>query len=119
MEIGLLIRYGKLVPGREQLAIDLFGDAIVYWGAKAAAGDVTYFEPFFFQTNDREEETGFFVVKGPMASIFKVMEEDDYLALTEKAYYVVEHFKVDLLTVGDGITEQLERSAKVRAELGI
>ncbi len=78
-----------------------------------AAGEVTHFEPYFFQTNDLGEETGFFVVKGPMDAIFKIMEEDEYRALVDKAYYLVEHFKVDLLTVGDGITEQLERSARV------
>src|SRR6266511_4044468 len=51
-----------------------------------AAGEVTHFEPYFFQTNDLGEETGFFVVKGPMDAIFKIMEEDEYRALVDKAY---------------------------------
>ena len=32
---------------------------------------------------------------------------------------LVEHFTVDLLTVGEGIELQLQRSMKVRSELGI
>src|SRR6266508_3701309 len=66
MEIGLYIKFGKLVPGREEKAIDLFGEAIEYFGEKMAIGWLTFFEPFFFQTSDREEETGFFVLKGPV-----------------------------------------------------
>jgi hypothetical protein len=119
MEIGLYIKFGKLVPGREEKAIDLFGEAIEYFGEKMAIGWLTFFEPFFFQTSDREEETGFFVLKGPVAEVFKMMEDERYLFLIEKALYTVDHFKVELLTVGDGVNQQMERSAKVRVELGI
>ena len=82
-------------------------------------GWITFFEPFFFQTSDREEEAGFFVIKGPFEKVFKLMEEEPFLFLQEKAFYTVDHFSVDLLTVGEQITKQLDRSAKVRAELGI
>lgn len=119
MDIGVLIRYGKLVPGREQQAIELFADAGEYWREKLEAGAITFYEPFFFQTSDREEETGFMLIKGPVAEVFKLMEEERYLTLGEKAMVLVEHFQVDLLTVGEGIAQQLERSAKVRAELHI
>jgi hypothetical protein len=119
MEIGLLIRYGKLVPAREEQAIDLFAEGVEYFGKKMAEGVITFFEPFFFQTSDREMDTGFFLVKGPVTEVFKMMEEDEYLLLIEKAMVLVEHFQVDLLTVGDGISLQLERSAKARAALGI
>jgi hypothetical protein len=47
------------------------------------------------------------------------MEGEPYLHLVQKAFVLVEHFQVDLLTVGEGIPAQLERAGKVRAELGI
>jgi hypothetical protein len=37
----------------------------------------------------------------------------------QKGLMLVEHLRADILTVGEGITLQLERAAKVRAELGI
>ena len=119
MEIGLFIRFGKLVPGRERQALELFGEATTYYERKRKEGVLTYFEPFLHMTSDKEYETGFFVVKGPAPEIFKLMEEKEYLLLVEKAMVLVEHFQVDLLTVGGAITEQLERAGKVHAELGI
>ncbi len=119
MEIGLLIRYGKIVPGRETQAIELFEETRRYYEEKVTKRVLTYFEPFFFMTSDVEAETGFFVVKGPAPEIFKLMEEEHYRWLLQKAALLVEHLRVDMLTVGEGIPEQLERFAKVRVELGI
>jgi hypothetical protein len=119
MEIGLIIRYGKLVPGREAQAIELFEEAQTYFKEKVSQRVLTYFEPFFLSTSDLEEETGFFVLKGSAPEIFRLMEEEKFLVLMQKAMVLVEHLRTDLLTVGEGIREQVERSVKVRAELGI
>lgn len=119
MDVGLMIRYGKLVPGRESQAIELFEEALAYFNGKVEAGAITFFEPFFMKTSDFEEETGFFLLKGPAPAMFAMMEEEPYFRLMEKGILLVEHLRADILTVGEGITLQLERSAKVRAELGI
>jgi hypothetical protein len=119
METGVIVRWGKLVPGREEKAIDLFAEATGYFGKLLAEKKVTYFEPFFFMTGDIENELGFFIFKGPDAYIFELLADEYFLMLQEKALYSVEHFQVDLLTVGEGISKQLERSAKVRVEYGI
>jgi hypothetical protein len=119
MESGVIVRWGKLVPGREEKAIALFTETVEYFGKMLAEGKLTYFEPFFFMTGDIENELGFFIFKGPDEWIYKLLADEYFLTLQEKALYSVEHFQVDLLTVGDGIGKQLERSAKVRVEYGI
>ncbi|HEX9122122.1 MAG TPA: hypothetical protein VF984_01995 [Actinomycetota bacterium] len=119
MEIGLIIRYGKLVPGREAQAIELFEEATRFFAEKLAQKALTSFEPFFFATSDLEQETGFFILKGPAPEMFKLMEEEQYLNLMQKGLMLIEHLRADMLTVGEGIGQQLERATKVRAELGI
>jgi hypothetical protein len=119
MEVGLLIRYGKLVPGREEQAIALFAEASQYYAGKVEEGVLSSFEPFFLKTSDLEEETGFFILKGQAPEIFKLMEEERYQSLMTKGGLLVQHLRADLLTVGEGIYDQLERSGKIRAELGI
>jgi hypothetical protein len=119
MEIGLLIRYGKVVPGRETEAVELFGEGERFFKGKLAEGVITYFEPFFLATSDLEEDLGFHVVKGPAPEIFKLMEDESYRTLMTKMTLVVEHPRADILTVGEGVLQQLERFAKIRAELGI
>jgi hypothetical protein len=119
MEIGLLIRYGKLVPGRETRAIALFQEAIAFFRERLEKQDIAYFEPYFFMTSDLDQELGFFVVRGPAPDIFRLMEDESYLMLMQKGMALVEHLHSDLLTVGDGIAAQVERSMKVHAELGV
>ena len=119
MDVGLIIRYGAIVPGRETQAIELFEEATRYYEEKVKAHTLTYFEPFLFMTSDYQEETGFFILKGPAPEVFKLMEEEKYRWLLQKASLLVEHLHVSFLTVGEEIREQLERFAKVRVELGI
>lgn len=119
MEVGLIIRYGKFVPGRETQAIELFEETTKYFQEKVDKKVITYFEPFFLFTSDIGQETGFFIVKGPAPEIFKLAEEEKYLWLMQKAYMLVDHLHVDYLTVGERIPQQLERFAKVRVDLGV
>jgi hypothetical protein len=119
VEVGLLIRYGKLVPGREVPAIELFQESMRYLEEKRDLGEITYFEPFFFMTSDLDEELGFWLVKGPAPAIFAIMEEEAFKLLMQKSIALVEHMRMDWLTVGDGIAEQVERSMKVFAGLSI
>jgi hypothetical protein len=47
------------------------------------------------------------------------MEDEAYRVLMTKMHLVVEHPRVDMLTVGEGIVQQLDRFSKVRADLGV
>lgn len=119
MEVGLIIRYGKMVPGREGQALDLFEESSRYFVKKLSEGVLTFFEPFFFSTTDLERETGFFILKGPAPEIFKLIEEEEYRRLMQKGLMLIEHLQADLLTVGEGVPIQVDLARKVRAELGI
>jgi hypothetical protein len=119
MDIGLLIRYGKLVPGREAQAMQLFQESIGYFQDKLAAGEIASFEPFFFMTSDLDQELGFFVVKGPAPAIFALLEDERYRTLMQKGMVLVGHLHTDFLVVGEGIAAQFERAMKVNAELAL
>jgi hypothetical protein len=119
MEIGLMIRWGKMVPGREAQALEMFDEATKYFADRKAAGEITSFEPYMLAAGDLEEETGFFILKAQAPDMFRLMEDEAFLRLQQKGYLLVEHLRVDMLTVGEGIALQLERASKVRAELGV
>lgn len=119
MDVGLMIRFGTLIPGREEQALALFDETTAYFRRKVEEGTLTYFEPFFLATGDLETEIGFYVMKGPAPEIFKLEADEEYLRLMQKGIMLVEHLRADVLTVGDGIALQIERAHKVRSELGI
>lgn len=119
MDIGVFIRYGKALPGREEKAIELFGEVVGYCESKLATGEITFFEPFLFVTGDAEEETGFILVKGPSDKIYSLFDEDDYRKLVAKAHLLVEHFKWDLITYGEAVFTEMERFNETLVELGL
>lgn len=119
MESGLLIRWGKLVDGREHQAMDLFAEALTYFGEKMAKKQITFFEPFLFNGGEYEYEQGFFVLKGPKAEIDKIVTEEEFHVLQTKAILLTKYFEIKSLYVGDDVLTQVGRINKVLADLGI
>jgi hypothetical protein len=119
METGFIIRWGSIVPGREEQAMALFDETVTYFGRLMEAGTITSFEPFLYSTADFEVDQGFFIVKGPVAGIFETIDSDAHKTLMTKANLLLHHLNISLLTVGDAVIGQLDRFNKARAELHV
>jgi hypothetical protein len=119
METGLWIKFGRPIYGREQKAMDLYGETKDYFVRLLGEGTVTFFEPFLIPNQVPGEPVAFFVVKAPVTGVFKLMEDELFHAFRQKALYLFEGFTVDFLTVGEEIPGELASFAKVQAEIGI
>jgi hypothetical protein len=119
METGLLVRWGQVIPGREEQALALFDESVAYYERLREAGKLTSYEPFMYNTSDFESETGFFILKGPVAEIFAIMDSDEYKNLVTKGTLLLHHLSINLLTVGDGVIGQVDRFNKARTELHV
>jgi hypothetical protein len=119
MDIGMLVRWGSVVPGREAQALAFFDETVSYYDTLLESGKLTSFEPFLFSSSDFDTEQGFFILKGPMTEMFSIMDSDEYKTLVTKANLLLHHVNISLLTVGDGIVEQLARYDKARADLHV
>lgn len=116
MEIGLIVKFGKLVPGREAQAIEVFNEAKLFLEEQYKKGTISHYEPYFYGSGDLETQLGFWIAKGERASVWKMVEDERFRWLMSKAQFVVDHLEMEYLTVGTGIQEQLERDAKLVAE---
>jgi len=116
MEIGLIVKFGKLVPGREEQAIALFAETTQWFEEQLKTGYITYFEPFFYASGDLEADAGFWIIKGERDKVRNVVDDETFKWLTLKAQFLVDHLRVDWLTVGEAIPQQVERASKVSTE---
>ena len=116
MEIGLIVKYGKLVPGREAQAFELFAEVKRFFEEQLRQGFIAYYEPFFYASGDFEAEAGFWLIKGDREKLWKLTEDETYRWLLTKSMFIVDHLEVEWLVVGENIAEQLERSSKAAAE---
>lgn len=119
MDIGLLIRWGQIIPGREDQALALFDESVAYYLGLLEQGKISSFEPCLFSMSDLEEEQGFFLVKAPVADMFALVDSDEYKGFMTKAQMLVHHLRSNMLTVGEGVAAQLELYRKARTELHI
>ena len=119
MDTGLLIRWGQILQGREDQALALFDETVAYFLGLLENKKISSFEPCLFSMSDFEEEQGFFLVKGPVADIFALMDSNEYKTFMTKGNLVLHHLRVNMLTVGDEVAQQLERYRNVRAEMHI
>jgi len=119
VEIGYFVKYGRLVPGREEKAIELFNEAITFWKKHLTEGAITFFEPVLFTSGDKEVDLGFFFIKGAEEKIATILVSEDYRMLLTRAAYVVDHLQTELLTVGEEVIRQAERTMKVAPEFAL
>ncbi len=116
MDVGYIVKYGRLVPGREEKAFELFSETVTFWREPLRMGAITYFEPFLYASGDSETDLGFFLVKGPEQEIRKILDTEEYRMLLTRGSYVVEHLTREWLIVSEEVMTQIERSAKVATE---
>lgn len=119
VEIGYFIKYGRLVPGREEKAIELFNEAIAFWRKHHVAGKLTAFEPVLFASGDQEVDLGFFFIKGLEEKVMPILMSEEYRMLLTRAAYVVDHLQTEMLTVGEEVARQAERTLKVAPEYAL
>ncbi len=119
MDVGYIIKYGKLVPGREDKALELFGETVRFFQQHLAKGAITHFEPFIYASGDLASDLGFFMIKGPEEEVRKIVRSEDFRMLTTKAEFVVDHLREDWILVGEEVTQQVERTAKVAPEYAL
>ena len=112
MEIGLMYRWGGMVPGREEEGLKLFGEVTQFLTEAKKNGTITYFEPFLFSTGDCHVENGFFLVKGPREAIQRLMDDEKYMELLVRSNALMEHFRVEFLVTSESIPKIMELSAK-------
>ncbi len=107
MEVGMLVSYGGVLPGKEKEAIDLFAETQKFYGEKLADGTFTFYEPFLFRTGDRSENLGFFIVKGPQEKVMAYFESKESRILRDKVGQVVTHLKIEFLYTGTEVLDEI------------
>ena len=107
MEVGMLVSYGGVIPGKEKEAIELFAETQKLYGAMLADGTFTSYEPFLFRTGDRARELGFFIVKGPQDKLMGYFESKQNRALRDRVGQVVSHLKIEFLYTGTEVLDEI------------
>jgi len=113
---ALFIGWGPAVRGREQKALEVFQEALQYYGRLQQEGDVQSFEPVALEPHGGDL-AGFLLVKGDADKLARLRASDEFIALNTRAQLIVENFGVSGAFVGDGLQSLVADFGKQAAAL--
>jgi hypothetical protein len=97
---ALFIGWGNSVRGREQLSLQVFQEALQFFGRLQQSGQIESFEPVQLEPHGGDL-AGFLLIKGDSARLGQLRMDEDFLRLTTRGQMVVEHFGVAAAFLGD------------------
>ena len=116
---AIVIQWGNIIVGREQLAMTTFLGAVEYFSGLKAKKSVEDLRVYISDQGNLSDIAGMMIVDGTKAQIDQLKESKEYKILVTKAYHLVEPLRVTVQITGDEIPQRIELLNNVRRELGI
>ncbi len=120
-DYALFIGWGRVLPGREEMALKLFGEATEYYGKLQQRGILESFEPVVLEPHGGDLD-GFFILKGDAQKLNQLRSDDDeFMSLTARAQTMLEDVGVVGAAVGNGVMRQIgifERAIRALEPVG-
>jgi hypothetical protein len=113
---AIFIGWGIPVTGREQKAIQVFGEAIEYWTRMQQAGEIESFEPFQLEPHGGDL-AGFCVLRGDAERLGRLRGTEEFQRLNARAGIVVTNFGVVNAVTGEALNQQFAQFGQFAAEL--
>jgi hypothetical protein len=105
-EAGLFIGWGEPVTGREAKGLEVFAEALAYYGKAQQDGRIESHETVFLSPHGGDLG-GFTLVRGSEAEIAALRTEDAFERIITRAALVVRNVGVVDAALGDGVQDAI------------
>lgn len=116
-ESALFVGWGQPVRGREKRSLDVFNDAVTYYGKRLEDGSIESFEPVLLNPHGGDLQ-GFFLIKGSAEGLATMMATEEFQRLHIRAAMIVENLGIIEAFVDDGVLTQLGYFTDAADEFG-
>ena len=103
-DAGLLIGWNRVMPGKDAVAVELWGEMLTYLRRLHAAGQVLSFEPVLLGAYGGPLN-GFVLVRGSQEMLDKVRNSDEFLVFNVRANKVLDGFVVVRAHFGEEVAK--------------
>jgi hypothetical protein len=101
-DAGLFIGWGQVVRGREKRAVEVFNDAVAYWGSLESDGKIESFEVVLLSPHGGDL-AGFAILRGSAEQMAALRSDEEFERRITRADLIVENQGVVDAAVGEGI----------------
>jgi len=106
-EAGLFIGWGQVVRGREQRALEVWGESLQYWSTLESDGKIESFEVVLLSPHGGDLN-GFALLRGSADQMNALRSDEEFGRRVQRADLVVESQGVVDAALGDGLQQAIE-----------
>ena len=114
---ALFIGWGAAARGREQQALQLFGEVTQYYAQLQQRREIASFEPVLLEPHGGDL-AGFLLLKGEQDALGRLRASEEFQRLTARGALCLEHFGVVGAAVGEELQRQFAMFQQLVAEVG-
>ncbi|HEX4804831.1 MAG TPA: hypothetical protein VFU94_02925 [Conexibacter sp.] len=103
---ALFIGWGEVVRGREQRALEVFGETVAFWQDAQGNGRVESFEPCLLQPHGGGL-AGYMLIRGERTQLDALAASDEFNRLVARANAVVDELGVMNAFCGEALARQM------------
>ena len=116
-EAALFVGWGQPVRGREKRSLDVFNDAVTYYGERVADGSIDSFEPVLLDPHGGDLQ-GFMLIKGSAEGLTAMRATEEFQRLHLRAGMIVDNLGIIEAWVGDAVLTELGYFGDAAGEFG-
>jgi hypothetical protein len=115
-DAGLFIGWGAPVRGREAKGLEIFNEALAYYGRLQQEGAIESVEPVILEPHGGDLQ-GFILLRGSEERLAQLRVDDEFVRLSARASLIVEGFGVAGAALGDGLQDSIATYQQAVSEL--
>jgi hypothetical protein len=113
---ALFLGWGQVVRGREQLALQVFQEAVSYYGKLQEEGQIESFEAYLLDPHGGDL-AGFFLLHGEQSKLDAIRANAEFRRILVRAGSVIDNLGLVNAYSGDALGQQMGRFGEIAQEL--
>jgi hypothetical protein len=113
---ALFLGWGQVVRGREQLALQVFQEAVSYYSKLQEEGQIERYDAYLLDPHGGDL-AGFFLIHGERSALDAVRSSPEFHRLLVRAGSVIDNLGLVSAYSGDALGQQMARFGEVAQEL--
>jgi hypothetical protein len=115
-DAGLFIGWGAPIRGREAKGLEIFNEALAYYGRLQQDGMIEGFETAILEPHGGDLQ-GFILLRGGDEKLAQLRVDDEFVRMSTRAGLIVEGLGVIGASLGDGLEQAITTYQEAISEL--
>jgi hypothetical protein len=115
-DAGLFIGWGAPVRGREAKGLDIFNEALAYYGRLQQEGVIESFEAVILEPHGGDLQ-GFILIRGGQEKLAQLRVDDEFNRMSTRAAQIIDGLGVVGAALGDGLPQAISTYQEATSEL--